>query len=280
MSPKIPSITSPATDWPSLNVLYEDNHLLVIDKPVGLATMGAESGVATIHSWACDYLREKYDKPGRVFVGIVSRLDSMTSGVLCLARTSKAASRLTPQFAEKSGGGAVKIYLAAVEGNWESDVGTLVDWVRKDDQAKRMRVVGADAKGALEASLRYQVVHRTDQSTLLAVRLISGRKHQIRVQFAAAGHPVLGDRKYDSHRAFGRHDSDAAGGKGGMLGVALHSWRLQIEHPTRREKFWFVAGLPDFWEAEIRNLPIGRSGLMNDVWNRVRGGLDVDDDEA
>ncbi len=124
-----------------LEILYEDNHLLVVNKPVGIATMGAEAG-PTIHSLAASYLKETYGKPGKAFVGVVSRLDSMTSGVLVLARTSKAASRLSAQFAERSGEATDKIYLAAVEGSLPEAEGELADHVLKDDAAHRMRVVG------------------------------------------------------------------------------------------------------------------------------------------
>lgn len=245
-----------------LAVLYEDNHLLVIDKPAGLATMGAEPGIVTAHSLACDYLRYKYDKPGRVFVGVVSRLDSMTSGVLCLARTSKSASRLTPQFAEKSDGGAIKVYLAVVEGDFvgESggDQGRLIDHVRKDDAAKRMRIVRPSAD-SLEATLRYVVLGRTGRETVLAVQLISGRKHQIRVQFADRGHPVIGDRKYDSRRSL----TDPIGG--GPAGVALHSWQLQIEHPTLKSAMRFSAPPPPSWKPWATALGDPRLGLVSVV---------------
>ncbi len=240
----------------SLRVLHEDNHLLVIDKPVGLATMGADSGIATAHSMACDYVREKYQKPGRVFIGVVSRLDSMTSGVLCLARTSKAASRLTPQFAEKSGGGALKIYLAVVEGDFDGDEGTLVDHVAKDDAAKRMRVVRPSAHSQ-EASLRYVVLGRTDRQTVVGVQLISGRKHQIRVQFADRGHPVVGDRKYDARTTM-------IGRDGVALGVALHSWQLHIEHPTLKSTMRFSAEPPPSWKPYSSAM-----GDRRGRWDRV-----------
>ena len=218
-----------------LDILYEDNHLLVINKPAGIATMGAESG-PTVHSLAADYLKRKYRKPGNVYVGIVSRLDAMTSGVLVLARTSKAASRLVPQFADKNGSAAAKIYLAIVEGRIDCDEGIWEDHLRKDDEARRMRVVDPSWRGAKAARLRFVTVSRSDEESTLAIQLLSGRKHQIRVQAAERGHAVLGDRKYNARMAF-------------PTGVALHSWRLQITHPTRRETMWFEAGLPNSWRG-------------------------------
>jgi 23S rRNA pseudouridine1911/1915/1917 synthase len=217
----------------NLDVLYEDNHLLVVNKPSGIATMGAESG-PTIHSMAADYLKRTYNKPGKAFVGIMSRLDSMTSGVLVLARTSKAASRLSEQFAAKREG-VSKIYLAVVSPSVDSDKDNWTDWVRKDDSAKRMRVVDSSAKDAKQARLQFCTLGTGSDHSLVAVQLLTGRKHQIRVQFADRGHPVIGDRKYGSLRPF-------------SAGVALHSWRLQIVHPTRREPMWFTAGPPPSWK--------------------------------
>ncbi|MGI9471608.1 MAG: RluA family pseudouridine synthase [Rubripirellula sp.] len=252
----------------ALEVLYEDNHLLVVNKPAGIATMGAESG-PTIHSMAADYLRRKYNKPGRVFVGIVSRLDTMTSGALVLARTSKAASRLSAQFAAKtksktdpakkhSGvagnstlakhdtqsltGDPRKIYLAVVEGELESSQAVLSDQLRKDDTARRMRMVGPNATDSQLAELRYSVIDAEKHWSLVAVELMTGRKHQIRVQFADRGHPVIGDRKYKSNRNF-------------PAGIALHSWQLQILHPTQRVPMWFEAPLPRSWKAFRKGSP-------------------------
>jgi 23S rRNA pseudouridine1911/1915/1917 synthase len=225
----------------SLDILYEDNHLLVVNKPAGIATMGAAAG-ATVHSLAADYLKSAYNKPGRAYVGIVSRLDAMTSGVLVLARTSKAASRLSAQFATASQDGPTKIYLAAVEGQLDSPGAELVDYIRKDDVAKRMRVVGRTAPSAQQARLRYITVGAQDDVSVVAVRLLTGRKHQIRLQFADRGHPVMGDRKYGSSRRF-------------SAGVALHSWRLQIIHPTSRMPMWFEAETPRSWKPIRRIMP-------------------------
>lgn len=224
-----------------LEIIYEDNHLLVVNKPAGIATMGAESG-PTVHSLAADYLKRAYHKPGRAFVGVVSRLDAMTTGVLVLARTSKAAARLSNQFAGKSEGPLVKLYLAAVSGQVDPPQGELVDYVCKDDAARRMRVVASSVAGAQRAELRYLTVKATHDTSILALQLLSGRKHQIRVQLADRGHGVIGDRKYGCQRGF-------------SAGVALHSWRLQINHPTRRESMWFEAAPPPSWKPFRRMLP-------------------------
>ena len=225
----------------AIDVLYEDNHLLVVNKPAGIATMGAESG-PTMHTLVANYLKTTYQKPGKAYVGVVSRLDAMTSGVLVFAKTSKAASRLSAQFAERSTGGTEKIYLAGIEGTLSPTSSEWIDHVRKDDAAHRMRVVAPSVSGAKEACLRYHQVAAAPKGSLVAVRLISGRKHQIRLQFAERGHPVIGDRKYGSRRSFPQ-------------GIALHSWRLKIIHPTQRVAMWFRADPPATWKAWLSQLP-------------------------
>lgn len=244
---------------PSLDVLYEDNHLLVVNKPAGLATMG-DGGRSTLHTLAGAYLKEKYHKPHGVYVGIVSRLDSMTSGVIVLARTSKAASRLSSQFANhakqlnQSGGiasgfegsalhaGSIrKTYLALVriDPHCETDLsreGRLDDYLYKDEKAHRMRACESTKEDAKPAALLYQTLLRVADTQVLAVAPLTGRKHQIRVQFADRGNPIVGDRKYGSVASW-------------QPGIALHSHRLTIEHPTRREPMTFEAPLPPSWNA-------------------------------
>ncbi|TWU36627.1 Ribosomal large subunit pseudouridine synthase C [Novipirellula aureliae] len=236
-----------------LEILYEDNHLLVINKPSGLATMGAESG-DSLHSVASEYLRTRYNKPGRAFLGVVSRLDAMTSGVIVMAKTSKAASRLTPQFAppidpwampkkkSKPIARASKIYLAVVEGclpeyqSTEAKVNEFNGFVYKDDAAKRMRVCHPQKENAKNAVLRYTILKTRDDATLLAVQLMTGRKHQIRVQFADRGFPIWADRKYG-----GRNSLEA--------GIALHSWQLSLMHPTKGERMTWQTSPPKAWRS-------------------------------
>lgn len=231
-----------------MNVLYEDNHLLVIDKPAGLPTMGTESGGESVYTWASAYIKRRYNKPGNVYVGIVSRLDRLTTGVLILARTSKAAARLSIQFggpgkSKKVSSRAEKLYLAILEGDLVnssglSRSGKLVDAVWKDESAHRMRVARVPRPGTKEARLRYHVIDHSASRSLVAVRLETGRKHQIRLQFANLGHPVLGDTKYGAGTSF-------------AAGVALHSWRLLITHPTRMTPLEFCAAIPDAWKSVL-----------------------------
>lgn len=236
---------------PTLDVLHEDNHLLVVNKPAGIATMGAEAGSTTIHSLAVDYLKHKYNKPGNVYVGIVSRLDTMTSGVLVLARTSKAASRLSDQFAGRGEMKSRKLYLAAVQGHVHPSQGAWRDLVRKDDAAHRMRVTQQSTSDSREANLRYRCVVDTPSGSLLAIELLTGRKHQIRVQAAERGHAIVGDRKYGSRRPF-------------PVGIALHSWQLVVHHPTQRVAMRFEAPLPKSWaQAAIPSIAPHRDSLLS-----------------
>lgn len=216
----------------SLSILYEDNHLLVINKPAGLVTMGSPAGEPSAVSLAGEYLKVKYSKPGNVFVGVVSRLDRLVSGVLVLARTSKAAARLSEQFREHS---TEKHYLAWVEGRWNLPIGTeLSDWVSKNESAQRMMVVTDGSREAQFAQLRAKTERLDGQRTLVGIELLTGRKHQIRLQLSERGHPILGDRKYDATTRFAH-------------GIALHSWRLVIKHPTRDERLSFEAPVPEYW---------------------------------
>lgn len=225
----------------TLNVLYEDNHLLVIDKPAQLATMGAEAGEPSLVEMAKDYLRAKYNKPGNVYVGVVSRLDAFVTGVIVLARTSKAASRLTDQFRRRS---VEKTYWAIVADPLPGESGTLEHHVFKNDSRHRMEVVKnsqtapADAK---LARLAYRVIGIHAERSLLEVKLETGRKHQIRVQLESIGCPIVGDRKYGSEVSFKK-------------GIALHSHSLSFDHPTTKDRLTFETALPPWWRLEKYDL--------------------------
>lgn len=215
---------------PGLDILYEDNHLLVVNKPPGLATQGAAAGRPSLVSLAKEYVKHKYHKPGNVYLGVVSRLDSAVSGVVVLARTSKAAARLTGQFRQRA---VTKVYWAIVSGNPHAS-GTCEDWLAKDDQRHRMQVADERTRDAAHARLIYRRLKRLSRGWLLEVTLETGRKHQIRVQLASRGLPVLGDRKYGSREPF-------------STGIALHSRLLKLVHPTRHEAMVFTANPPAAW---------------------------------
>ena len=214
-----------------LNVLYEDNHLLVVNKPAMLPTMGVSSPKVSLLDVAKRYVAEKYNKPGNVYLGVVSRLDAPVTGVVILARTSKAARRLTSQFRERQ---VEKIYWAVVAGVPDRPTETLQHHLCKDDRHRRMHVTHPDNPDAQLARLHYQALASHGDACLLEVQLETGRKHQIRVQLAKIGHPVWGDRKYGSQHAF-------------SSGIALHARRLTLQHPVRDESLQFEAPLPASW---------------------------------
>lgn len=216
---------------PGLPVLYEDNHLLVVSKPVGLPTQGAAPGRASVLDLARAYLKQKYNKPGNVYLGIVSRLDASSTGVLVLARTSKAAGRLAEQFRL---GRVEKTYWAAVQGHPEPAASECVDWIMKDESQHRMVVTQPTHRLARQARLTYRTLVALDRETLLEITLQTGRKHQIRVQLADRGHPISGDTKYGATIGF-------------PAGIALHARRLVIEHPVRREPLVIQAPCPASW---------------------------------
>ncbi|HEV3168434.1 MAG TPA: RluA family pseudouridine synthase [Isosphaeraceae bacterium] len=223
-------------------VLYEDNHCLAVDKPAGLLTQGDRTGEPTLLEWAREYLREKYTKPGNVFVGLVHRLDRPVSGVVLLARTSKAAARLSAQFRS---GNVVKIYWAVVEGTVAGEAGEWADWLWKDAERNVVRVVPAGTSNAREAQLSYRVLDRDGSRTTLELRPVTGRSHQIRVQLAARGLPIVGDRKYGARSRLIARD--------GRPRVALHARELRFTHPTRAEVISVTAQVPAGWPA--RKLP-------------------------
>lgn len=214
-----------------LKVLHEDNHLLAVAKPAGVPTMGAAPGVTSVLDLAKAYLAAKYDKPGAVYLGVVSRLDAPVTGVLLLARTSKAAARLTEAFAGRE---VEKVYLATVEGELPPPDGTVVHHLAKDDRSQRMVATHAEAPGAQRAELAYEVLLTDADKSLVVVRLLTGRKHQIRVQLAKLGAPIRGDQKYGSQVAYAR-------------GIDLHAWRLRLEHPVRKKPLALECALPPKW---------------------------------
>jgi 23S rRNA pseudouridine1911/1915/1917 synthase len=212
-------------------VLYEDNHLLVVNKAAGIATMGVTEAEPSVVQQAKAYLKLKYSKPGNVYLGVVSRLDAMVSGVLVLARTSKAAARLSEQFRDRE---TSKIYWALVERAPQAKSAELSHWVRKDERQQKMVISGPRAPGAQQAKLRYHLLERLGVGDLLEVELITGRKHQIRLQLATVGCPILGDRKYGSGRSF-------------PAGIGLHARQLSLTHPVTKEPLTFRAPLPASW---------------------------------
>jgi RluA family pseudouridine synthase len=214
-----------------VDVLYLDNHLMVVAKPAGLLVQADATGDTDLLTLGKAYLKEKFSKPGQVFLALVHRLDRPVSGVMVMARTSKAAGRLTAQFKDRS---VVKRYCAVVEGRMLGE-GTLDGYIRK--QGGKARMVSADYPKAAEARLRWASVAENNGRTLVDISLETGRPHQIRLQLAAAGHPILGDRKHGSTAPW--------------LGktVALHCYAMAVKHPTRLERMVW-GQIPELWPSE------------------------------
>jgi len=215
------------------DVLFEDNHLLVVDKPAGLLVQGDRSGETSLVDAARAYLKRKYDKPGNVFVGLVHRLDRNVSGVVVLARTSKAAGRLSARFRD---GDVVKIYLAVVAGRPAPARDELVAWLAAGgDRRGVTRAEDRPFPGARESRLRYHVRESAGAWSLVEVRPVTGRRHQIRAQFALAGHPLAGDVKYGSVERLSGHR------------IALHAYKLEVAHPVGGRPMVFEAPVPGDW---------------------------------
>lgn len=214
-----------------LEILYEDNHLLAVNKPPGLPTMGVKAHQTSLVTLAKQYIKRRYRKPGNVYLGVMSRLDAGTSGVVILARTSKAAARLSEQFRTRQVG---KTYWALVSGHPEEPEGEMMDWVVKDEPNQRMAIVDAGQSGAKQARLRYKVLGKVPGGSLLEIELLTGRKHQIRLQLAARGLALWGETKYAQGKPF-------AGG------IALHARRLVIEHPVRKTPLALTAPPGPAW---------------------------------
>lgn len=216
---------------PPLQIVYEDNHLLAVAKPAGLPTMGAVSGRTTVLALAKQYVKARYGKPGNVYLGVVSRLDTPVTGVLLFARTSKAARRLAQQFRGRT---VRKTYWALVEGMVHPASGEWVDQLARLPGRRQVGVVAADHPDAQEARTIYRVLASHNGLSLLELEPVTGRKHQLRVQSARRRYPIVGDRTYGSRRAF-------------PAGIALHARRLEVFHPVHRQPLVLQAPVPAYW---------------------------------
>jgi 23S rRNA pseudouridine1911/1915/1917 synthase len=227
----------------ALHILFEDNHCLVVAKPAPLLTQGVPAGIATLEAMVKAYLKERYHKPGNVYLGIPHRLDRPVSGVVVFARNTKAARRLAEQFQNRQ---VRKVYWAVVEpsasGGLPSAEGVWEDWLLKVKEEARTEHVAADTPGARLAVLRYRRLQEGEDGALLEIEPETGRMHQIRVQAAVRGWPVRGDGLYGARWPFGppaELPRDRI--------IALHARSLTFLHPIRYEPLTVTAPLPQAW---------------------------------
>ncbi|AKG72823.1 RluA family pseudouridine synthase [Salinicoccus halodurans] len=213
-----------------INVLYEDNHLLIVEKPVNIPVQGDSSKDRDLLNILKQYIKEKYNKPGDVYLGLIHRLDRPVGGAMVFAKTSKAASRLSDELRRHQ---IYRKYLAVTRGFLPKKKGRLTDYLWKDRRKNIVSAVSPDNKDAKKAVLDYKVLQSSTEGSLVEVELKTGRSHQIRVQFANQGSPLYGDQKYGQHV-----------NKPGQQ-IALWASRLSIKHPTKGEMITVDCPPPD-----------------------------------
>ena len=208
-----------------MHVIYEDNHIIVVEKPANIPSQSDKTGDKDMLTMIKEYLKDKYNKPGNVYLGLVHRLDRPVGGVMVFAKTSKAASRLSEQVRNKT---FKKKYIAIVNGKMEPDKGTMKDFLWKDAKTNTSYVVKEGKKNSKLAELDYDTVKYDKEQELSVVKidLHTGRHHQIRVQFSSRMHAIYGDSKYH--------------GRGAGTGICLWAYELTINHPTTKEEMTFT----------------------------------------
>jgi len=211
-------------------VLYEDNHIIIVNKRSSDLVQGDSTGDESLDEMVKAYIREKYNKPGDVFLGVVHRLDRPVSGCVVYARTSKALSRLSELFRTRE---VKKLYWAVVSERPPAEEGVLSSYLKKNEKQNKSYVYETEVKGSKQAELSYRLLARSERFYLLEIDLQTGRHHQIRAQLAAAGCPVKGDLKYGSKRS----------NEGG--GISLHARRVSFIHPVKKTEVTVEAPLPD-----------------------------------
>jgi 23S rRNA pseudouridine1911/1915/1917 synthase len=212
------------------HILFEDNHLLAVNKPAGILVQGDETGDTPLSELAKEYLRRKYNKPGQVFMGVVHRLDRPVSGVVLLAKTSKALARMNELFRSNK---TQKTYLALTQQQPPLPQDQLIHWLVKDEARNITKAFVRENKSGLRSELRYTVLGSRQQYHLVQVNPVTGRPHQIRVQLASQGCPILGDLKYGAPAPL----PDKS--------IALHAFQLAFEHPVQKTPVTISAPLPD-----------------------------------
>lgn len=222
----------------NLQVLYEDNHIIVVNKRVGDIVQGDKTGDKPLSEVVKEYIKDKYQKPGEVFLGVVHRLDRPTTGIVLFARTSKALERMNEMFKNRD---TQKTYWAVVKNRPEKDADTLVHFLKRNEKSNTSKAFAKEVTDSKKASLDYKVIKELNNYYALEINLHTGRHHQIRSQLSAIGSPIKGDLKY----GFDRSNPDG--------GIHLHARKLSFIHPVKKEPIEIVAPVPDdvIWKAVI-----------------------------
>ena len=231
-----------------MNILYEDNHIIAVNKTCNEIVQGDKTGDTPLSETVKAYIKEKYSKPGEVFLGVTHRLDRPTSGVVLFARTSKALTRLNEMF--KSHEQIRKTYWAIVQGAPKVPEARLENWLTRNEQLNKSFIAKPGAKDAKQAILYYKTLVKGDHYTLLEVNLETGRHHQIRCQLAAIGCPIKGDLKYGAKR------SNPDGG------ICLHARKIEFIHPVSKQEICITAPVPEdsLWQQLITHLQLSPQG--------------------
>ena len=218
-----------------MRIIFEDKHLLVINKDAGVLVQGDKTGDTPLSDLAKAYVKEKYQKPGDVFMGVIHRIDRPVSGLVLMARTSKALERMNEQFKNRE---IEKKYLAVVRNRPPANAGNLVHWLIKNPETNVTKAYEKEVPNSMRSELNYKLIGELDGFYLLEVNPITGRPHQIRVQLASMNCPIVGDNKY----GYPRGNKDKS--------ICLHAHQVKFMHPVKKEEMQLFAALPqdNFWQ--------------------------------
>ena len=225
----------------NIEILFEDNHLIVVNKPVGMLVQGDKTGDKSILDFVKEYIKKKYDKPGNVYLGLPHRLDRPTSGIVVLSKTSKALSRLNSMFKDNT---IKKTYWAIVDNAPEKKTDTLVHYLVRNEKSNKSKAFNKPSNKTKKASLTYDFIGKSDRFHLLEIDLHTGRHHQIRAQLAKINCHIKGDLKYGSKRS----------NKDG--GIHLHSRQIEFIHPVKKDTLKIIAPPPKdpVWDFFVENI--------------------------
>ncbi|WP_348822485.1 RluA family pseudouridine synthase [Flavobacterium aestuarii] len=220
----------------NLQILHEDNHLIVVNKRVGDIVQGDKTGDKPLSEIVKEYIKDKYNKPGEVFLGVVHRLDRPTTGIVVFARTSKALTRMNELFSSRE---TQKTYWAVVKNRPSKNEDTLVHYIKRNEKNNTSKAHLKEVPDSKKASLEYKIIRELDNYFGLEIQLHTGRHHQIRAQLSAIGSPIKGDLKY----GFDRSNPDG--------GIHLHARKLMFIHPVSKEEITIIAPVPEevIWKA-------------------------------